>query len=249
MMRKMGAFLACSVLLVVILSSCQGQTGRNADIVDQEQASSTGEEDLRGAEEVPEMGEEREYVVVENHTDLEKIFNDAESLVEASEIVVRGEVVSSRNLVFSQGEQGMPYTVYRLRVSEVSKGDVRPGDEIQFMEPGGIATAEELMLHKKFANMTEKERKQRHKVIFDDVEPCKAGDLVVMFGIKWPPFSSMLGEEVYGLVGGSLQGLLVGDKNGDNFARRLSERAKGKGLDEMRMKREELTERLRGKKS
>lgn len=152
-----------------------------------------------------------EMKTVDVHADRAILFKDIAQLADRSDIAVYGKVETVDYVDFN----GVTYTRLLLRV-EVPIGsdeDIKSGDTITVVEPGGVTTVAALIESNgnKFAEIVgEEDRRTKVKVTMDGAPLTQAGDSGVFFLAKGD--LGVLATAYYDVVGAT-EGKLL-DKNG-----------------------------------
>ncbi|MGG3739447.1 hypothetical protein [Aeribacillus pallidus] len=138
-----------------------------------------------------------EEVVTE--VDFEKIYNNVEELMEDATVIIEGKVLETSSVHHEVGEDRVVFTKVNVKVSKVYTGDVKAGQELTFIEPGGMITKEAAGVGKKFKDYPKEKLKEKVKVVFNGVPNMEKNDKVLLFGVKsdFP----LLEEEHYGILG------------------------------------------------
>ncbi|MFC4618161.1 hypothetical protein ACFO4N_05390 [Camelliibacillus cellulosilyticus] len=135
--------------------------------------------------------------------DFLKIYNNVAELKQDATIVVEGNVQSTESFTYTPdpNDKGSTsvYTKAKVQVTKVYKGDVKEGDVLTFVEPGGVATAEDVGMKEKFPDLDDKSLKEKIEYVFDGVPNMKANDKVLLFGDKGD--IPLLKEKYYETIG------------------------------------------------
>jgi hypothetical protein len=114
-------------------------------------------------------------------TDRNKGYNDLDGLAAVSDEIFEGTVQGVS--YFDKGN----YTFSKLtiKVTESYYGDLKPGDSVNVIEPGGYTTAENYIKFvgkEKFPNLSDEEASKKYvKILFDGSDLTQAGENLLLF--------------------------------------------------------------------
>lgn len=144
-------------------------------------------------------------------------FDNLEQLVDKSEIIVEGEVIQTSCFDFNT----VTYTKAKLKITKTFNSNVKVGDVITYVEPGGITTKAAIMGYigskTKFGEEpSEEDKKTQVRISIDGSENVKVGDKILIFGLQDYSVNVLPGEKYY-VAFGAFQGKF--NLNGENFER------------------------------
>lgn len=165
--------------------------------------------------------EEEDVRYVSMYADKIKSYNNINDLDARSELVFTGECISA-DPVF---QNTTLYTLSKIKVDEVFKGNISSGDMISFVEVGGRVTNAEYSkgceLGEKFAEgTTEFSEDQKLVVGIDGFFPFQEGEKALLFACDVSGFLEEYDEPLYDIIGG-WDGKLFAQEDG-SFERPLA---------------------------
>jgi hypothetical protein len=119
-----------------------------------------------------EAGPAEGYVEV----DFKVLYRSVAQLKQAADVVVRGEVTAVSYL----DRENAPTTKVTLKVAKCLKGDVKAGDEITILEPGGIVSRASTV-GDKFGSPTKEDYDTKVKMLMDGAPLTEVGDRCLYF--------------------------------------------------------------------
>lgn len=170
--------------------------------------------------------------------DFLKQYNDVNNLKTDASIVVEGSVVDSEVFLHNVNDDAVPYTLCRFKVSKVYKGNVKENDIILYAEYGGVITAGQAKLDKKFPEMTASEKNQKIKFSFG-TDLSKAGEKFVLFASNQPGFQILKLDQPYYMLVGDYHGKLSLDNSNGNLKQSLPE-TEAKSVAPLKLTKEQL---------
>lgn len=143
---------------------------------------------LKPAEDIPTIFSQADFI---------KTFNSVEELSEVSNIIIQGQVLSTEYFTFNQNV----FTKSKVKVQKAYKGDIIKGEEVTFIEIGGITTFGEIQKMRPDKLVVKPEDMNNPiKMTLNGSETMKANEKVVLFGAL-PSENKMLKENYYMTVG------------------------------------------------
>ena len=216
-MRRIYLSILMSLLIVLILTACSAaqdfETSRTKVVPDRQLSvapdrepsvaavtESAGiESDNHKADQTPSpIVEEEDVRYISMYADKIKSYNNINDLDARSELVFTGECISA-DPVF---QNTTLYTLSKIKVDEVFKGNISSGDMISFVEVGGRVTNAEYSkgceLGEKFAEgTTEFSEDQKLVVGIDGFFPFQEGEKVILFASDVSGFLEEYDEPLY----------------------------------------------------
>ena len=148
-------------------------------------------------------------------------YQSFESLIHNAEIAVEGLVIENYTFKCKLSYGFDPCNISKIQVTKVYSGDVKEGDIVIIVEYGGVITAEEAGLTRKFPDMTEEEKNK--KLYFSyGIDLTRKGDLLLVFASKDENQLLDLGEPYYYPLC-DYQGKLKYNPDDNSFSRQLPE--------------------------
>lgn len=138
-----------------------------------------------------------------SYTDRAKIYNIVDELSNTAELIIEGDCVEA-NPVY---KLNMLYTLSKIEVTAVHKGDVNIGDTIMVVEIGGRTNFKDYDAN---CNTVEKDFEANGERLSDDCSvvfgvdgfyPLKAGEKVLLFLGDTSGFLDGIDDALYGIVG------------------------------------------------
>ncbi|MGX7417276.1 hypothetical protein ACWOFR_00590 [Carnobacterium gallinarum] len=148
-------------------------------------------------------------------------FETVHEISEATDVMIKGKVISetSQTIDLNDGEP-QAITLLKVEIVENLKGDFAVGQEVYFIEPGGVVSAGELDIPKKTFEKTGNlvDPSTQVRVLFDGVANTQTGAEVVFFAVPIIDdfYQLNLNELYYSTIAGS-QGRFILNEDQTEF--------------------------------
>lgn len=159
--------------------------------------------------------QEEYFKTITSKVDLKDNYSTIESLVDAAEIIIEGEVINTKSYFSGPGV----VTEYKIKIGNSYKGNYKSGDTVELLGAGGVISLYDLINFngglkdfekKEFENMTDQEKKiKKIKYSFRDAPVVQVNNNYIIFAKKEMVDNN---KEVYGALG-VYQGLVEIEDN------------------------------------
>jgi hypothetical protein len=140
--------------------------------------------------------------------DFLKPYDTVDQLSADSTVVIEGLVKGTSLYLHEVNGEAVPYTLFDVLVTKSLKGGVKNGSIITVVEYGGIITAAQAGLDKKFPNMTASEKSQKILFTFGD-DQVKPSQKLLLFLSDQPGFQILSLNRPYYMLVGEYHGKLI----------------------------------------
>ncbi len=139
-------------------------------------------------------------------------FNTVDQLDKYATLAVEGTVKSKSVHLHEVNGEAVPYTLFDIEVAKSIKGNVESGYVITVAEYGGIVTAAQAGLDKKFPDMKESEKEKKIFISFGN-KPVEVDQRLLLFLSNEPGYQILTINTPYYMLVGEYHGKFVHDSD------------------------------------
>ncbi|MDI6619790.1 MAG: hypothetical protein QME45_14240 [Clostridiales bacterium] len=194
---KKSVLLICILLISLLISSAC--SSNKATGIKSSNPSGENAEDIKAPAESTD-GENMETVISE--PDFAVVYDSLEKLMDKAEIIVEGNIMDTSYFDFNT----VTYTKAHLKVTKTFNNNVKEGDVITLVEPGGITTKAAIIKYSgaslKFGiKPTEKDKNTKVRFSLMGYQNVKPNDKILIFGLQDYSLNVLPGEKYYVTLG------------------------------------------------
>jgi len=165
-----------------------------------------------GTEQTGENAVEYERKVITT-ADFAKAYDSIDVLWEDAALIIEGAVINTELFIHEAGDDAVPYTLFEVEAANKYKGSAAPGDIVLAAGFGGILTAEQARLDKKFPGMSDREKAERICISWGDT-PIREGQTLLLFLSDTEGYQILDIDRPYYMLVGEFQGKFILDGQG-----------------------------------
>lgn len=168
-----------------------------------------------------EPSESSELYKLNTSADMALNLDSVEKISNKASVMVKGQVTDTKTLTINNNDTPQVITLVKIAVKYDYKGAIQEGQEIQFVQHGGIVKVKDLEIPPKdFDNENTPNPESLVNCTFNDVEVSKIGDEILFFGVPiLDDFYNLNLSEIYYITVGDYQGRFDLDTTQNTYIR------------------------------